>query len=276
MRYCYAIPAGITSTVHGTGAALQTDDRLTNGQPSEVTVLSWLSDGSPSTAHYVDLRQAWPAARQIRTLALHGLSCGAGVLIEATGRREADAGYTYDLDHVTQRTVALPDGRVDWIVELADSLDPLIGVQFRIYNDRSGVTWATAATDLSIGECRPWRGVTLFGEAGWRRGRRDPTEYADTLAGGEHAAQRAAWRTLQIGLVADNLADVRAGGLEDSQDWETLEAASKGASRCLVIVRREDAAEIHRTALFGRPSFEPIGNVAGPVYRANLQVREVR
>lgn len=277
MLYAYRRPTAPVWTVHGTGASIASDVRLDNGQPSEPTAIGWLSEGAPSTADYVDLRVAWAAEMPIRVLTLLGLSCGPGVRVDVTGRRAADAGYTYALggNAASQRTVEQPGGRVDHIVVADAGLDDLIGVQWRIYNDRNSSTWATAATDLLVGEAGPWQTVTLFGEAGWKRGRTDPSTRQRTIGGGLHVAARAAYRLLDIGLAPEWIEGVRQGGLDNGEDWETLEAAAGGDARAVVIVRRDTAAEIHRTALFGLPTWAAIEHRSGPLYRSALRMDEV-
>lgn len=278
MLYGYRIPANIAWTVHGSGAAIATDLRLDNGQPSEESIITWLDESAPSSSDYVDLRADWAAPQAVRIIAVHGLSCGPGVRIDITGRRAEDGGYTFALggNSASQRTVQLPDGRADHIVVADAGLDPLIGIQLRIYNDRGGVTWADAATDLRIGEARPWSAVTLLGKAGWKRGYSDPSDHEATASGGEHTWERAGWRTLAIDMSARETAAVRAGALAQGEDWETIEALSHGRTRAIVIVRRNTPSEIHRTAIFGRPTWSEIGHIVGPVHGSSLRMREVR
>jgi hypothetical protein len=278
MRYGYRRPSGVTWSVHGTGASIASDVRLDNGQPSEATAIQWLSEGSPTTADYIDLRAAWAAELPVRLLSMLGLSCGAGVRVVVTGRRAEDAGYTYALggNSTDQDTVAAKDGRIEHIVEGDAGLDPLIGVQWRIYNDRASSTWATAATDLLIGEADIWSAVTLRGQAKWKRSRTDPSLRERTQGGGLHVAARQSWRSIEIGLSPEHIAFVRENGLENGEDWETLEAAAAGDSRALVIVRSETPEEIQRTALFGLPVWSAIDHRAGPLYGSALRVEEVR
>jgi hypothetical protein len=279
MIYGYARPRGITWTVAGTGASIASDIRLDNGQPSEATAIQWLTAPSPALADYVDLRAEWAAASPIRVIPLVGLSCGAGVKVQVTGLRSGDDAFTYALggNSATGRTVALPDGRVVLFVVCAAGLDPLIGIQVRIFNDRSGATWATATTDLRIGEAAPFSAVTLKGKPGWRRGRTDPSQRQRTRAGGLHVAPMDAWRILDVDIPPADVAAVRAGGLENGQDWETLEAATAGDARAICIVHPDSDAEIHRTAIYGWPKFDTISHIpqSRGLYGTRLTVEEV-
>lgn len=280
MLYGYRRPSGITWTVAGTGADFASDVLLDDGQPSHVTAITWLSADPPAIGDYIDLRGSWATAIPPRVISILGLSCGAGVRVEIVGKRAADAGFTYALggNSATQRTVAQADGRIDLIVVCAAGLDPIVGIQIRIYNDSGGGTWATAATDLIIGEVSVWAAVTLCGKPGWSDAMRDPSVRTRTLAGSMHVWAQQAYRVLTVQLQKGFLSPVREMGLENGQDWQTLRAATAGDSRAVLIVDTSDALAIHRTSLFGMPTMQDIKNREGSKnhYDAALVIDEVR
>ena len=280
MLYGYSRPAAPTYALAGTGAAFQTDIRLANGQPSEATVISWLTTGSPVIADYIDLRCSFATAITPGLVSLIKLSCPAGTKIEVTAKRPADGGYTYSLGglSLTQRTSEAPDGRIEHLLDLAAGLDPIEGIQWRIFNDQDGSTWATASTDLSSGAADVWEAVDLDGKPGWADASTDPTTRERTLSGGIHVVPRVAFRALVVELQKGLVGKVRQNGLAQSMDWQKLRAAAAGDSRALLIIDTEDALAIQRTALFGMPTLKDIKHRDGSryVYDAQLRVDEVR
>jgi len=280
MLYCYQRPTGgVTFSVAGTGASIASDSRLDNGQPSETTAIAWLSEASPTTADYIDLRASWASALPVRVVSMLGLSCGAGVRVVVTGRRSGDAGYTYALggNSTTQDTVAQADGRVDHIMVGDAGLDSLIGVQWRIYNDRNSSTWATATTDLLIGEADTWSAVEMCGRIGWARPRRDPSEHMDLLSGGEHTWVKTSWRTPEVDLSPTDVEYVRGNALANGTDWETIEALAVGNARALLVLDPDNERDRFRTAFFGRPSWDAItqSQQSQRLYSSRLRMREV-
>lgn len=156
-------PPNLSFTLSGTGAAFLTDVVLTNGRPTEVTRIQWLSTGTPATTDTLEVRGQLGSARVLRVFALLGLSCPAGVKVHVLGKRAADGGFTYDLGGNTQSAVTreLHDGTIGvWF--LADAgKDAVEAIAFRFYNDLGGSTWADADTELEIGEAVAMPAVAL-------------------------------------------------------------------------------------------------------------------
>ena len=278
MIYGYGRPSGISWSILGTGADFSSDVLLSDGHPSHLTAIQWLSEVSPTTSDYIDLIGSWVGEKAIQSIALIGLSCGPNVKIEVTGRRTGDAGYTYDLggNSLTQLTYAESDGRIICIILGDDGLDSLTGIQIRVFNDQNGSVWADASTDFRIGEINVQGLVTLVGEADWSKGRSDPSLRTRTLDAGLHIVPRQSHRSFAINLAPEFVAQVRQSGLENGQDWDTLEAESMGNSRTLVVIRTDSPEEIHKTCLFGIATWSPAIHAAGPLYKSAISMEEIR
>jgi len=278
----YRIPSGASYSVHGTGAAFLTDVRLANGRPAQITRLQWLSAGSPVIGDYLDLRMAWPAAQRVGVVVLLGLSCGAGVRVDVTGRRPADAGYTFALggNAATQRTRARSDGRVRHIVA-PSATDELIGLQWRIYNDRSGSTWATSASVLDIGEAVGMSAVVLEADQGWEDAIIDSSELSFTLGSQPHVVARRDRRQRSVRLIPQDLATARARGISGGTDWARLDAAMTSYAPVFSAIRWRDtsgavdAAELHETGLYGIAAQRGgVRHLSGPWYDRALLFQE--
>lgn len=287
MIYAHSIPENIVWTVAGsdTSPEFATDVRLDNGQPGESTVITGVGTSSPSITHYIDLRASWSNAVPAWVFSLLDLvGVPSGVRIDCTGRRPADGGYTYDLggSSIGQRTLALPDGRVRHIVIGSSSLDSLNGLQWRIYNDRDGVTWANAETEIQPGEARPWSASWFErARARRRRGRTGNRQVIHGYAGGVHVVSRLERRSLAV-EIGGGQAAYYGSGMSSGLDYEKLEALADSAShRCLVIPRRYDsfgdfdAELVHRSALFGIASFGDIQHPSATTCSGSIQVEEV-
>lgn len=278
----YSIPTAPSHTLDGTGAAFLTDVRLANGRPGQATRLQWLSAGSPATTDYVDLRMSWAAAQAIGVILLLGLTCGAGVRVVVTGRRPEDAGYTFALggNATTQDTIARSDGRVRHIV-VPTVTDALIGIQWRIYNDRNGSTWATAATVLDIGEAVGMKAVALSIDQQWEDSLIDSSELSWTLASQPHVVPRRDRRQRLCRLVPQQLAVARASGLANGSDWAQIDAAMTGYAPVFSAARWQDgsgnvdAAELHETGLYGIAAQRGgVRHLSGPWYDRPLVFQE--
>ena len=287
MLFAYARDTDAVVTVHGsdTTPAIETDARWFSGQPSEVTVVSGVGASSPSTGHYVDYRIAWTNPRAVGFISALRLSVPAGVLCAVTGKRPADGGYTYALggNAASERTKALPDGRVQLLVEPAAGNDDLIGVQIRMFNDENGQPWADDETDASIGELGCWSVAELVStRRGWKRGRSSAkrVEFGEDAGVAIYSAPARRDYTLSIDASVD---EIYLKGLPADLDIETLEALLHGSdARCMCIPRRYDPSGafdsdlIHRTAIFGVAEFADVGHVAGPEFLVgSLKVFEV-
>jgi len=282
MLYGYRAPQPITWSLAGASSpAFETDVRLSNGQPSEQTVISGVGGVGATISDYIDIRGDWAAPQALGAVALLNLSCAPGVRIEVTGRRLGDGGYTRALGgNSDSRTDALPDGRVQAIILPAATDTDFIGVQVRIYNDALGVTWADDETDLLIGEIAP-RGAVILPRVQQRRERgRSARQLRERAANGAmHIAPRGEYDILSLN-VSGTVADCHQGGL-GGVDWDALRAMQDAPShRVLVIPRRVgadgqiDYALCHRTAVFGVVSWGAEKTLAGTEMECPLTVEE--
>src|SRR5690606_31587936 len=142
------------------------------------------------------------------------------------------------------------------------ALEALNGAQWRIYNDRNGVTWANDETVIQPGEARPWLASWFErARARRRRGRSGNKQVSYGYNAGVHVVSRSERRSLAVEIGGGQDAYYGAG-MSAGLDYEQLEALADSEShRCLVIPRRYDAAGafdadlVHRTALFGIARF---------------------
>lgn len=279
MLISYSRPA-ITWSLIGAGAAWLSDDAgaaLTNGRPASVSRLQWLS-GAQTTASILTLRGVWGSAFAPRVLALLGLTLPVGTLITLAFRRSADAGYTYQADIASQRIVQLPDGsRCAWFV-LADGLDPVIGVEFRIHNDVNGAAAIAADSTFDMGEAWVGPTVEIPHEAGWARGVADPTQVRRSYGGQPFGRTRRSWRTLKLRFAPAASAEVNGDGLAAGSDWEQVEAALLSGSPCAVLPRwlGQTADYLQRTALFALAVQQgDVQHAAGSLYGRDYTFEEI-
>jgi|GEM_PF-270643 len=227
----------ITWTLVGTGATWLTDaSALTNGRPAAAARLQWLTDAQ-STASVLVLRGTWANGLAPRLVGLIGLTLPVGILVNLAFRRQSDAGYDYIPASTQQRLVELPDGtRVAWFA-LADGLDPVIGVEFRLTNDVGGMVAIAAGQAFEIGEA--WIGPTveLPHESDWGRGVTDPTNLRRSKGGQLFGSKSRSWRTLRARLSVAPVSEVAGNGLAGGADWERVEAALAAGGRCAVAPR---------------------------------------
>lgn len=260
----------------GAGAAWLSDDAgaaLTNGRPAAVSRLQWLS-GAQSTASILTLRGVWGTAFAPRVLALLGLTLPVGALITLAFRRPADAGYTYQADVAQQRVVQLPDGsRCAWFV-LADGLDPVIGVEFRLHNDVNGAASIAAGAAVDIGEAWVGQTVDVPHAADWKDIDNDPSVLKRSKGSQPFAVEVRGFRSMQVPFAIAKLAAVRGGGLAGGADQQLLRAAVRAGQRVAAVTRFDSPAEIHRTAVFGVARFDAIAHISGPNYQSGITIDE--
>lgn len=275
MLISYNRPPSIAWSLIGAGAAWLTDaDVMTNGRPAASARLQWLS-GAQTTASVLTLRGTWSTALVPRVVALLGLTLPVGTLITLAFRRPADAGYTYLADVASQRVVQLPDGsRCAWFV-LADGLDPVIGVEYRIHNDVDGAASIVADSTFDAGEAWVGPAVEIKHEADWRDWSTDPSINRRSLGSQLFTTQRLGYRSLQLTFVRGKLPVVRGGGLANGMDWQLLRGTLAASTRAAIVPRFDTATEIHRTAIFGAVKPGDITHLAGPDYGSGLEIDEV-
>jgi len=253
-------PTGITWTGP---TFLTSSDALTDSKPARTTRIEWPveSPASPELTDTVLLQGQWPTAAVIRGACLLDLrDLPAGVKIEVRGRRPEDGSYSYALggNALTQRTVQRADGQVCAWWLFADDLDPIVGLEFRVFDDANGATWA--GDHFEIGEAffaegAEW-GIRLqFGDTF-----DDPSIFRETLGNQQDVVAR------KRAIVRDfELCPVRwedAHGVSDS--LVSLREDLSGGADCAIIpalrepstgkpsVQGIDYGTINATALFGK------------------------
>jgi hypothetical protein len=275
MKISYNRPA-IAWSLLGAGAAWLSDDAgaaLTNGRPAAVSRLQWLS-GAQTTASILTLRGTWATAFAPGVLALLGLTLPVGTLITLAFRRPADAGYTYQADVASQRVVQLPDGsRCAWFV-LADGLDPVIGVEYRLHNDVNGAASIAADSAFEVGEAWVGPTVEILHTADWKDVDNDPSVTKRSKGSQPFTVEVRGFRTLQAPFAIAKLAAVRGGGLAGGADQQLLRAAVRAGQRVAAVTRFDTPAEIQRTAVFGVARFDAIAHLSGPNYTSGITVDE--
>lgn len=275
MKISYNRPA-IAWSLIGAGATWLSDDAgaaLTNGRPAAVSRLQWLS-GAQTTASILTLRGTWATAFAPGVLALLGLTLPVGTLITLAFRRPADAGYTYQADVASQRVVQLPDGsRCAWFV-LADGLDPVIGVEYRLHNDVNGAASIAADSAFDVGEAWVGPTVEISHTTDWKDVDNDPSVTRRSKGSQPFTAEVRGFRTLQAPFAIAKLADVRGGGLAGGADQQLLRAAVRAGQRVAAVTRFDTPAEIQRTAVFGVARFDAIAHLSGPNYTSGISLDE--
>lgn len=278
MLISYSRPKSIAWSLIGTGAAWLTEaDVLTNGRPAAAARLQWLSDAQ-TTASVLTLRGTWSTALVPRVVALLGLTLPVGTMIKLAFRRPADAGYTYLADVAQQRVVQLPDGsRCAWFV-LDDGLDAVIGVEYRLANDVNGSASIEAGAAFDIGEAWVGPAVDVPHEAGWARGRVDPTTLRRSKGGQLFGRAARSWRSLQLRLAVAPQEEVDGDGLANGSDWMSIEAALLAGNPCCAIPRWRDQTPeyLQRTALFAVAVQQgAVQHTAGSLYGRDYTFEEL-
>ncbi|MBN8713239.1 MAG: hypothetical protein J0H50_04595 [Xanthomonadales bacterium] len=250
---------------------------LTNGRPAAAARLQWLT-GTQTTASVLTLRGTWATALVPRVVCLLGLTLPVGTLITLAFRRAADAGYTYLADEPSQRVVQLPDGsRCAWFV-LDAGLDAVIGVEYRIANDINGAASIAADSTFDVGEAWVGPAVDIPHEAGWARGRIDPTALRRSKGGQLFGMPARSWRNLQVHFTVAPAAEVDGSGLANGADWEQIESALVAAARCCAIPRwiGQTPDYLQRTALFAAAVQQGnVQHVAGNLYSRDYTFEEM-
>ena len=256
----YGQPADIVPTV--SGASVTNVDALVDGQPASVARIG----GGAAT-----VRANWGVATPIRIVGVLGLTCDAGISMTLTGKRSGDSDYPYALggNSVMQPVVQLPDGsRAAWFV-LPEGNDPLVGLELSI-----------ALGYFDIGELVVMRGVEVAIKGDWESDRIDPSLSSRTIGAGINTVERRSYRRLRVGFTPDGLAQVRGAGLANGMDWETLVAAVIGWRRAIAVPRWKEggainAAELHRTAIYGKAAAGAIGHLGADYYGNGWTFEEV-
>ena len=287
----YRRPTSPAWTIFGTGAQFESDVRLSDGNPGVLTTFRWLSEVSPVIGNYVALRADWtpaitPRGAWMLALSLEDGAFPAGVKFEVRGKRAGDTGYPYDLggNALTEVSREMPDGSIGICWMFDDGLDPIIGIEIRIYNDVAGATWADADTYVRVGEADVSEGIELCIAHGWSTSREVRTQSQRTLGSQLHEVERVNYRILDFALAPGTGSDARLGGLANGMDWERIAALiTRSGARTMVYVRTQDTSgafsgtELHASAIFGKATPEAIVHVQNSRdrYTSGYRVEEV-
>lgn len=260
------------------------DAALVDGSPQRRARIRWRNDGSPSTAHTVSLQGAFEAAQSVRLAGLLSLrNIPAGTKVEVRGKRVEDAGYTYALggNSLTQTVTRLPDGSLGcWWVFDAD-LDPLVGIEVRVYNDAGGTTVFTASSELDIGELAVFSAVEITVDNDWELALVDPSSRKRSRASQFDILPRPAYRRFTARYTPAFRDQALAGGLGNGLDWQRFEFALSGGRAAAVIPRWAvpgggvDAEAVQSTAIYGRASnFAARRHTRGDIYDGGVSIEE--
>lgn len=246
-------PPPALSSAALTNASWLTSDagaNLTDGQPARVSRIQ--TTGTPSVT------LTFAAAFKPRLIALLGLGgdLQAGDIISAT----TGAGAALGGNAASQSVVALPDGSLAaWIVTGGT-----------VSTSTVKITLARTGT-LDLGEAVALPVVDIPHQSDWTVEVIDPSESQRTRGQQVVTRQRRAYRRMQFAPTPAALADVRGGGL-GGMDWQTLQAVVQGDVRVAAVPRWStaggaiDAAELHRTAIYGIARPGGIAHLRGPMY----------
>lgn len=288
----YWRPRETIVSVVGAGAALLSDDRLTDGNPGVETAIQWVS-GAADIGDYVAVRQTWSAPQPLRGgwalgLRFEGGSYPAGAKVRAFGRVSSDPDFDVDLGGNSQsaETYEQRDGSIAVLFLFdADLPEDFTGWEVQYFNDAGGATFATAASVLRIGEMDCAEGVPVrVRDGGWSTAVNVTVPTVRTLASQMHEADgRTNWRTVSFEYVPTDGAEVRRGGLRAGQDWERIESRlTRARARAMLYARVRsdgddslDVDQMNSSAYFGKYRPDAIPNVSRDMYSGGGKIDEV-
>jgi hypothetical protein len=280
----YHVPASPTVGIYAPGSGWLTADggsACVDGKPARRARFGWRTN-APALADfcalYVDFTQAF-VPRVGCVLGLQGVP--EGVRLEAVGITPGGANFILGGNGGTQRTVRFADGTIGvfWVFGAAEAA--ISDFELRIYNDRNGVTWANAATQVDVGEVAVMPAVDVEHQSDWAVELVDPSTTSFSRGAQPGTSQRQAYRRMTCSLAAQNVAVVRAGGLANGMDWDQLAHVMVGDRRAIAIPRwRTPAgavavAEVQRTSLYGLGRLTTTGHLGGDYYGATAVFQEV-
>lgn len=271
-------PSSVTWTVSGTGAAIVSDTRLDNGRPADYTRIRFVSDDPPATTDYLAIRGTWATEITPKIGCLLGLGAislegspeayeaydfPTGVKVEIYGKRAIDANYDYPLggNALTQDVVKIHDQtKCCWWV-FADDLEPIIGVEIRIYNDNgSEVTWANSTVHVDVGEIGIFEAIEIGVKPGYSWRWVDPTERKRTLGSQSHRVARRPYRAGEFEIAPAPHAEAFGATITSESDWQTAAWNLSRDNACAMVLRPTDYAGVldeialHRESVFGECS----------------------
>lgn len=260
MLIAYPPPALNTVALTNATWAGTTSGKLTDGQPATLARLT--TSGTPSIT--LTFASAF-VPRVIPLLGLRGAIAAGDIVTATTG-----AGGALGGNSASQAVVQLPDGSLAcWIITGGTVSTTTV----KITINRTGT--------LDIGEVAAMPAVDLPIEKDWKEIPTDPSNLVRTRGGQLVARKLRAWRELPVVFALANQAAARGGGLANGMDWQKLDHALAGGARCAAIPRWKtpaggiDAAELHRTAIYGVASMGETQHIAGPWYKKTAMFSEV-
>ena len=283
----YGMPAVLAPSFTGTGAAWLTADNgsaMFDGKPARRTRMRWLST-TPTTAQVLMISAPLATPIRPRIIGLLGLKgVPAGVSVMAAGKRAGDGAHVYTMGGGnTGVTRQMADGSIGCWLVVGEGADEITSLAVNIYNSIGGTTWATAASEIEIGEIVVLKSVTLRLADGWSLGRVVPSVHQRSRGGHLSTVEAASYRRFSGSLAGAPTAEVRGGGLANGDDWETVAAALTGGRRCCVIPQYRtlpggvfDAALCNRTALYGIALEVPgTQNIQRQYFSGTITVEEI-
>lgn len=281
------MPQVLAPALTGTGAAWLSSDNgaaLFDGKPARRTRVRWLS-GSPTTGQVLMIAAPLVGTIRPRVIGLLGLkSVPAGVSVMVAAKRPADGSHTYTMGGGnTGVTRKMADGSIGCWLVVGEGSDAISSLAVNLYNNAGGSTWATAATEIEIGEIVVFQAVTLGLSDGWSIERVDPSSHTRTRGGQVSTVVASSYRRFAGALAGAAVDKVRGGALANGDDWETVAAELTGGRRvCVVPQYRDlasgafDAALCNRTALYGIATEIPgPQNLQRQYFSASMAVEEI-
>lgn len=286
MKIGYSMPKPSAIALSGgAGTAWLTSDAgaaCFDGKPARRARFKWRDDAAPAIAHTVSIALDIVSTKVgiVGALGLRGVP--AGTRLEIYGKRPADAGTTYDFGgQNTGLVLQFADGTFGAWFLLPDAAEAVTRVEFRIFNDTGGATWATAATTVDVGELVAMPVLHIDIDAGWAQPRMDPSQVSRSRASQVAAVPFAGYRELNCTYSQTTEAKVRYGGLPGGMDWTRLDTALMGAQRCVVVPRWQtggavDPAKVNAHAMYGiAAELGEIQHITGPFWRRAARFQEV-
>lgn len=286
MKIGYSMPKPSAIALSGgAGAAWLTNDgggACFDGKPARRARLQWRDDAVPAIAHTVSITLDIASTKVGVTGVLGLRNVPAGTRLEIYGKRPADADTTYDFEgQNTGVVLQFADGTFGAWFLLPDAAEAVTRVEFRIFNDAGGATWATAATTVDVGELVAMPVLHIDIDAGWAQPRMDPSQVSRSRASQVSAVPFAGYRELNCTYSQTTEAKVRYGGLPGGMDWTRLDTALMGAQRCVVVPRWKtggavDPAKVNAHAMYGiAAELGEIQHITGPFWRRAARFQEV-
>lgn len=250
---------------------------LTDRSPATTALFTWPA-GTQTTSTTVILDAQFDA-QAIGGLAILGTDLPVGTLVQVSGKRQGDAGFTYALggNSAGQRVVQMPDGSRAVFFLFSAGLDPLIGVQITIYNDVSGAVAIAAGQQITIGEIAAGTVVAIDHDKGAQLRIVDPSKDGRTLAAQDNRVQRKGYRAWKAKPTYGTRDDAVGGTLTGAPDWQTLQAKLQADPYVVLTIYADTADRIQQTSIFGRVTqFPDLESLAGPYYGpSEIAVEEI-